>query len=105
MHLIWSPDYFVQGSSSSFTIQLRVIKFHLEPEQGTDVLKIYDGADSTYNLIGAYYGTEWPPHVIESNSNWMNVVFESDAYRQYGGFNFTYQIKGMDHSGPGHLHK
>lgn len=87
-------SFFDQASSLSSTIQLRVVSFTLEDSPNTDYVKVYDGPDSTYTLIGTYYGSNRPPAVIESSSNWMNVVFKSDDFNSYQGFNFTYQIKG-----------
>ena len=83
-----------KGSGSSSTIQLRVVAFYLETGPNTDYVKVYDGPDSTYKLIGTYYGLNPPPYLIESSSNWLNVVFHSDYLKEYRGFNFTYQIKG-----------
>lgn len=83
-----------QASSPGSTIQLRVVSFALDYAPD-DYVKVYDGPDNTYKLIGAYYGSKKPPPLIESTSNWLNVVFKSGYFNRYKGFNFTYQIKGQ----------
>ncbi|KAL4235004.1 Low-density lipoprotein receptor-related protein 12 [Mactra antiquata] len=84
-----------RGTGSKTILQLRIVTFEVERKVGTDYVNVYDGPDDTYNLIGSYYGSNQPPKVIESTSDWLNIVFKSNYVDEYQGFNFTYQIKGV----------
>lgn len=83
------------GSSADSVIQLRVVVFRYETESNTDYIEVYDGPDSTYRRVGIYYAGKPPPSIIESTSNWMNVVFRSEGGPLQLIFNFTHQIKGV----------
>lgn len=83
------------GSSPASTIQLRITTFNLEDEPATDYVKIFDGPDTTYPLLRTLYGAHDSQSIIESTSNWMKVIFYSNKYDEFRGFNITYQFKGV----------
>ena len=65
--------------------------FSLQHENNTDVLYVYDGKNSTGNMLGMYYGDHPPPKEgIFSSSNQMFLIFKSDKNESYTGFNAFY---------------
>ena len=59
-----------------------------------EYVKVYDGPDASYPLIGRYDGLNHPPLLIESSSNWLHVMYHLIEGNRMA-FNFTYQTKGM----------
>ena len=67
------------GNRLSFNFQ------SFRTESSRDVLRIYDGPDNTYPLIGAYSGTNSPGVVVSVGTS-LTFVFESDYSTTYSGW-------------------
>ncbi|XP_070545531.1 suppressor of tumorigenicity 14 protein-like [Ptychodera flava] len=59
-----------------------------------DVLTIYDGSDSTHDIIGSYCGHTLPS-AVTSSTNVASVIFKSDSVRTETGFQITYEAVGQ----------
>lgn len=62
--------------------------FSIEPNY--DFLYIYDGFDSSTQLIGSFQDSKLPEK-IESTSNFMYLAFRSDGSVSYTGFHLEYK--------------
>lgn len=83
--------YTIYGSESAETAILSVdftsfaIEYHASCNY--DYLEIYDGPNTTSDLIGTYCGTDNPGTVISTNSdNALTFVFHSDASQEEAGW-------------------
>ena len=92
-HCRW--EIHVLGVKPDSHIQLRFVAFSLQRDKKSDYIEVYDGPDETYELLGRYDGDHSPPSIIESTESWMLVIFVSDEFASFIGFNATYQVKGM----------
>ena len=54
-----------------------------------DSLTIYDGASSTSPMMGEYCGNSIPPSHV-SSINEVLIIFQSNSYGTYGGFQMEY---------------
>ncbi|XP_053323004.1 cubilin [Spea bombifrons] len=72
---------------SSQIIQARVLEIDIEEDTGCnyDKLKIYDGPDIHYHLLGTFCGVTPPPSLFSSGSS-MTVQFISDSSVSKKGF-------------------
>ncbi|KAE8596094.1 hypothetical protein XENTR_v10015965 [Xenopus tropicalis] len=72
---------------SSQIIQARILEIDIEDHSGCiyDKLKIYDGPDTHYHVIGTYCGITPPPDIFSSGSS-MTVQFTSDNSINMKGF-------------------
>ena len=72
-------------------IHLMFTNFSLQNENNTDALYVYDGTNSTGEVLGVFYGGNPPSKKgIYSSSNHMFVVFKSDKNGSYTGFSALY---------------
>ena len=72
-------------------IQLTFTNFSLQNENNTDALHVYDGENSTGEVLGVFYGGNPPSKQgINSSSNHMFVIFKSDKIYSYTGFSALY---------------
>ena len=72
-------------------IHLMFTNFSLQNESNTDQLYVYDGEDSTGELLGVFYGGHPPREEgIYSTSNQMLIIFKSDKTDSYTGFTASY---------------
>lgn len=79
-------------------IHLNFTNFSLESDNNTDSLSVYDGENSTGEMLGVFYGGHPPPKEgIYSSSNQMLVIFKSDWSISLIGFRASY--KAVNHSG------
>ena len=77
--------------SPGHQIQLKFTKFSLQNENNTDALYVYDGKNSTGEVLGVFYGGNPPSKEgIFSSSNQMFVIFRSDKNGSYTGFSAFY---------------
>ncbi|XP_068752233.1 uncharacterized protein [Montipora capricornis] len=85
--------------NQSKQIHLEFIAFSFQKEKHTDELYIYDGKDTSSELLGVFYGGHTPPDKgIYSSSNSLFLLFKSDKKDSYNGFNASYST--VDHSPP-----
>ncbi|CAH3166652.1 unnamed protein product [Porites evermanni] len=78
--------------SSAQQIHLTFIAFNLQNENNTDALYVYDGENSTGEVLGVFYGNHTPPiEGINSSSNQMFLIFKSDKSISYTGFSALYK--------------
>ncbi|KAJ7370799.1 hypothetical protein OS493_029789 [Desmophyllum pertusum] len=72
-------------------IHLMFTNFSLQNENNTDELYVYDGENTTGEVLGVFYGGHPPlKEGIYSSSNHMFVIFKSDKIDSYTGFNASY---------------
>ena len=72
-------------------IHLIFTNFSLQSENNTDGLYVYDGQNTTGEVLGVFYGGHPPPKEgICSSSNHMLVIFKSGKNGSYGGFSASY---------------
>ena len=72
-------------------IHLTFTNFSLQNENNTDSLYVYDGENSTGEVLGVFYGGYPPPkNGMYSSSNNMLVIFKSDKNVSYTGFIASY---------------
>ena len=72
-------------------ILLTFTHFSLQTEKNTDGLYVYDGQNTTGEVLGVFYGGHPPPKEgIYSSSNHMFVIFKSDNNSSYTGFSASY---------------
>ena len=72
-------------------VHLIFISFSLQKENHTDALYVYDGKNSTVEVLGVFYGRNPPSKEgIYSSSNHMFVIFKSDKMDSYTGFSAIY---------------
>ena len=69
--------------------------FNLQAQNNTDAVYVYDGENTTAEVLGAFYGSN-PPHKdgIYSSSNQMLVVFKTDKNGSFRGFQASYHALG-----------
>ena len=73
-------------------IHLTFTAFNLQKENNTDALYVYDGENSTGEVLGVFYGNHTPPiEGINSSSNQMFLIFKSDNNISYTGFSALYK--------------
>ena len=73
-------------------IHLTFTAFNLQNENNTDALYVYDGENSTGEVLGVFYGNHTPPiEGINSSSNHMFLIFKSDKKISYTGFSALYK--------------
>ena len=66
--------------------------FSLQAENNTDVIRVYDGGNTTGKVLGVFYGGHPPPaDGLYSSSNKLFVVFKSDNNKSFSGFKASYQ--------------
>ena len=83
--------------NQSKQIHLEFIAFSFQKEKHTDELCVYDGKDTSSELLGVFYGDHTPPDKgIYSSSNSLFLLFKSDKKDSYNGFNASYSA--VDHS-------
>ena len=67
-------------------------RFNLQDENNTDAVYVYDGGNTTGEVLGVFYGGHPPPaDGLYSSSNKMFVVFKSDNNKSFSGFKASYQ--------------
>ena len=72
-------------------ILLTFANFSLQSENNTDGLYVYDGENTTGEVLGVFYGGQPPAKEgIYSSSNNMFVIFKSDSAGSYTGFSASY---------------
>ncbi|XP_014475365.1 PREDICTED: cubilin [Dinoponera quadriceps] len=73
-------------------IRIAWLRFDLEVSTDChfDFVEIYDGPDTSSNLVGRYCGSQLPP-VAKSTSNILIVVFKSDWSFESEGFAMSYE--------------
>ena len=65
--------------------------FILQADNNTDGVYVYDGENSTGEVLGVFYGGHPPPKEgIYSSSNQLFVIFKSDSNGSYPGFQGSY---------------
>ena len=65
--------------------------FSLQPENNTDVIRVYDGGNTTGEVLGVFYGGHPPPKGgLYSSANQMFVVFKTDKNKSFSGFQASY---------------
>jgi hypothetical protein len=69
---------------------IRIIFDRFDTQEGTDVVRIYDGADETAPLIGEYSGTEIP-ETIYSIGNEVLITFTTDDEVEASGWMLSYK--------------
>ena len=80
-------------------IHLTLTDFSLQSENNTDSLYVYDGENATGEVLGVFHGGHPPPKEgINSLSSHMFVIFRSDKYVSYTGFNASYNALGKCYS-------
>ena len=93
------PGKYPDGQYCSWTmtvnpgkqIHLIFTNFHLQSENNTDGLYVYDGENARGEMLGVFYGGYPPPKEgINSTSNHMFVIFKSDKSNSYTGFRASY---------------
>ena len=63
---------------------------------------MYDGENSTGEVLGVFYGSYSPPKEgTNSSSNHMFIIFKSDNNSSYTGFNASYSA--VNYSGNDHV--
>ena len=73
-------------------IHLTFTAFNLQNENNTDALYVYDGENSTGEVLGVFYGNHTPLiEGINSSSNHMFLIFKSDKKISYTGFSALYK--------------
>ena len=73
-------------------IHLTFTAFNLQNENNTDAFYVYDGENSTGEVLGVFYGNHTPPiEGINSSSNQMFLIFKSDNNISYTGFSVLYK--------------
>ena len=79
-------------------VHLTFTNFSLQSDNNTDGLYVYDGENSTGEVLGVFYGGHPPPKEgIYSSSNHMFLIFKSDRSGSYTGFSALYSA--VDYSG------
>ena len=94
------PNHYPSHSQCSWLIQvppghiikLQFLHFVLEDSYGcgSDVLKAFDGLNTSATLLGKYCGRRNDFFTVISTSNVMLVTFKSDRSLNYGGFRATF---------------
>lgn len=80
-------------------IHLTFTDFNLQNENNTDALYVFDGENSTGEVLGVFYGSYSPPKEgTNSSSNHMFIIFKSDNNGSYTGFNASYSA--VNYSAP-----
>ena len=65
--------------------------FKLQAENNTDVIRVYDGENTTGEELGVFYGGHPPPQDgLYSSANQMFVVFKTDNNKSFSGFQASY---------------
>ena len=65
--------------------------FSLQAENNTDVIRVYDGGNTTGEELGVFYGGHPPPQDgLYSSANQMFVVFKTDNNKSFSGFQASY---------------
>ena len=65
--------------------------FKLQAENNTDVIRVYDGENTTGEELGVFYGGHPPPQDgLYSSANQMFVVFKTDNNKSFSGFRASY---------------
>ena len=65
--------------------------FSLQAENNTDVIRVYDGGNTTGEVLGVFYGGHPPPKGgLYSSANQMFVVFKTDNNKSFSGFQASY---------------
>ncbi|XP_073259335.1 neuropilin-1-like [Porites lutea] len=65
--------------------------FSLQAENNTDVIRVYDGGNTTGEVLGVFYGGHPPPQGgLYSSANQMFVVFKTDNNKSFSGFQASY---------------
>jgi hypothetical protein len=80
------PQTEAWDSVEAIRLQIR----RLDTESGTDQLRIYDGADSTANLLGVFTGSN-PPPLLQTTGNEAFIQFVSDSSQNAKGFFLMYE--------------
>lgn len=68
-------------------------------ECGSDVVRIFDGANSSTTPIGKYCGGK-DPFYVESTASSMLITFKSDRSLNYAGFRATFTAIAVHHVKP-----
>ena len=83
--------------SWSFTVNqsqhvfLMFSRFSLQAENNTDAVHVYDGGNTTGEVLGVFYGGHPPPKGgVYSSANQMFVVFKTDNNKSFSGFQASY---------------
>ena len=77
--------------STAKQVHLTFTEFSLQNENNTDAIYVYDGENSTGEVLGVFYGSQAPPREgIFSSSNHMFVIFKSNKNGSYNGFSASY---------------
>ena len=73
-------------------LHLKFYSFDIENDHNCvyDVMKIYDGPDSSYTLVGSYCGTNKPP-LVKSSTESLFIHFTTDGSQSGNGFKFFWQ--------------
>ena len=70
---------------------LMFMDFKLQAENNTDVIRVYDGENTTGEVLGVFYGGHPPPKGgLYSSANQMFVVFKTDNNKSFSGFRASY---------------
>lgn len=75
-------------------IELRFDRVNLELNQ--DVIKVYDGADTTAALLSSFHGDSIPPVLVSSGPQ-LYVSFQSNSTDTAGGFHASYTASPLDY--------
>ncbi|XP_077347020.1 cubilin isoform X1 [Lithobates pipiens] len=75
----------------SHSISLFFDAFHIEPSYSkcTDYLEVRNGSSSNSSLIGTFCGNSLPNPIFPKN-NVLHLLFKSDAYISYKGYEITW---------------
>uniref|UniRef100_A0A673AMU3 Cubilin n=1 Tax=Sphaeramia orbicularis TaxID=375764 RepID=A0A673AMU3_9TELE len=87
MHCTWTMEMPVNRA-----VNLSFSSFELEPSSTCryDYVKVYDGDNIHFPLVGTFCGSSAPGHYV-SSGNFLTVVFVTDSSVQKRGFNATYR--------------
>jgi len=65
--------------------------FKLQAENNTDVIRVYDGENTTVEELGVFYGGNPPPQDgLYSSANQMFLVFKTVNNKSFSGFQASY---------------
>jgi hypothetical protein len=96
----WYPSntdckWHITTDSQSTVVVLKPAYFELERRQSeckkSDFVSIYDGPSPASDLKETVCGSNIFTDQYRSSDSSMTIVFHSDGYNNYKGFNFTYQ--------------
>jgi len=78
-------SWLIQPPSGTITLSFSAFN----TQSGRDTLNVYDGIDSTANLLGSFSGNQLPP-TITSSGNSLFVQFISDSTISFSGWKASY---------------